>query len=597
MNLIKKDKLNIVVENSYAHPFEVTEDGTYLIEITASAKSWWQNFKNLRSFFRDDDLILKIDGVEFPKLNGKSGLFDGEVAWNGNNLKGCSKSNVFIIYLNKGNHKLEFFADQSPFLENVVIYKISEEKIDYIPEENNPAQDGDRRQWMTITPVNVAMKILSISAIAKKYLADGDDDDIKLIIDGNVQKNETVKSHKNWFWCGRVSDGQEKVFKQELNLTGGLHYVELWADRMPEIKSIKIAINNNEPKKRIPTVDEPEWTGDFADDSEQMILARAIFGEARSLPEEGKIAVGWSIRNRTTDSRWGDTYHKVILQPHQYSAFNENDKNIVYVKNPFFDKKQIQAWRECYEIAGKIIDGKANDLTDGANHYFSDYIDSPRWTKQKNAEFKIKIDNTLFYNLKKENRGGFIKNAVLVLVCVGALLLGFFFCAVKIKSWCNSKNEASNTWEAERYKHFFINPKTEEIEVVHFDKNGNFLRSKQITNDRYSKNQLIVFSDTEMLGYFQELHRRGEEYGGNTEEYYKNYTALMVKNNEYDAPREIYRGDVHTSSWEWADKKHVIIHYGCGTSCYYFYKINIATKEIVEEGHEYGKEKEAEQVS
>jgi hypothetical protein len=376
-----------------------------------------------------------------------------------------------------------------------------------------------------------------------------------------------------------------------------LHYIELWADRIPEIKNIKIVIGSDVPRKIVPTVDEPEWTGDFKDDSDQMILARAIFGEARSLPEKGKIAVGWSIKNRTTDSRWGDTYHKVILAPHQYSAFGEQDPNLGYIKNPLLNKTQAQSWYDCYEIAGKIIAGKVDDSTGGANHYFSDYIDPPYWAKQKNAEFKIKIGNTLFYNLKKENSGGFIKNALLILVCAGALLLGFFYGAVKIKSWCNSKNEVFNVREAERYKHFFINPKTKEIEVVHFSEDGNFLRSKQITSDGYSKEQLIAFSDTEMLGYFQELHKRGEEYSGNEEEYYKNYIALMVKNNEYDTPREIYRGDVHTSSWEWADKNHVIIHYSCGTSCYYFYKINTLTKEIVEEGHEYWKEREAEQVS
>jgi spore germination cell wall hydrolase CwlJ-like protein len=195
-------------------------------------------------------------------------------------------------------------------------------------------------------------------------------------------------------------DGQEKEFNQELNLEKRLHYIELWADRMPEIKNIEVTLNNNELAKRIPTEDDPEWTGDFANDSEQMILARAIFGEARSLPEKGRIAVGWSIKNRVIDSRWSDTYQEVILQPKQYSAFGEQDPNLVYIKNPLLDKTQAQDWYDCYDIAGKIINGKVDDPTDGANHYFSNFINSPNWTKQKNAEFKIKIGNTLFYDLK-----------------------------------------------------------------------------------------------------------------------------------------------------------------------------------------------------
>jgi len=237
MDLIKKDKPNIVVKNNYEYIFEVAEDGICFIEIIASAKSWWQNFKGLVSFFRDDDLTLKIDAIEFPKLNGKAGLFDGEVAWNGNNLKGFSKTNIFVINLNKGSHKLEFLVDQKPFLESIAVYTVGETELNYIPAENNPAQDGNRRQWMTAILVDVPMKNLNIKASAKKYLEDRDDDDIKLIIDGNIQKNETDKSHKNWFWCGKILDGQEKEFNQDLNLEKGLHYIELWADRMPEIKT------------------------------------------------------------------------------------------------------------------------------------------------------------------------------------------------------------------------------------------------------------------------------------------------------------------------------------------------------------------------
>lgn len=586
MNPIKKDKLNISVIDDYEYIFEVAQDGIYFIEIVASAKSWWQNFKKLVSFFKDDDLALRIDNIEFPKLNGKAGLFDGEAAWNGNNLKGFSKTNIFIITFSKGSHSLKFLVDQKPLLESISIYTVLGTELNYVPEKNNPAQNGNRRQWMAITLVNVPIKNLNIKANAKSYPNNEDDDDIKLIIDGSIQQNESGKSHKNWFWCGKILNDREKEFNQELNLSKGLHYIELWADRVPKIENINIVLGVSETTRRIPTENDPEWTGDFADDSEQTILARAIFGEARSLPEKGKIAVGWSIKNRVLDLRWGDTYHKVILQPHQYSAFSEEDNNFIYVKNPLLSKIQAQAWHECYVIAGEIMNGNVNDPTDGANHYFSDYIDPPYWTKQKNAEFKIKIGNTLFYDLKQQNNGGFIKNSVIIIFCAIILILGFVYVAVKINNWHDSKKEVSDVWKAESYKHFFINPKTEEVEVVHFDENGDFLRLRQITNDGYPKSNLNIFSDTEMFGYYQDLHKRGEEYAGNEEKYYKNYTTLLIKNNEYEKPYEVYSGDVHTSSWEWVDKNHVIVHYSCGSDCRYFYKIDIISKKVVEEGHD-----------
>ncbi|MFH0856940.1 MAG: cell wall hydrolase, partial [bacterium] len=409
------------ITENFVHDFKIAEDGLYLIEIIASAKSWWQNLKSLRAFFNDDDLAVKIDDVEFPKLNGKKGVFDGEAAWNGNNLKGLKKTNIFIIQLSSEKHKIEFIADQYPYLESIKIEKIPDANIvKYIPDKNNPAQDGNNRQWINLVFAELPLKEISITA--KDDKREKDSDDIKLIIDGEIQSNPNSEYFKNWYWCGSLDNavkaadiekGGWKEFKKELKLPKGLHYIEIWADRMPTLAKVEIVLNQREeqekPQKRIPTADAPEWTGDFNDDTEQMILARAIFGEARSLPEQGRIAIGWVVKNRISDSRWADNYHDVILQPKQFSTFRESDKNYKFVKNPFIDKTQIDEWYECYEIAGKIMQGNLDDPADGASHYFSDFIPAPAWTKKKNAEFKIKISNTLFYDLKSEKENGSVK--------------------------------------------------------------------------------------------------------------------------------------------------------------------------------------------
>ncbi len=414
MNLLKKDKLNLAVENSFEYTFEIQESGLYLIEIIASAKSWWQNVKSLKSFFQDDDLAVKIDSIEFSKLSGKKGFFDGEVAWNGNNLKGLSKTNIFLINLEKGSHSLNFSSDKNPILESIALYKIDETEINYIPEENNPAQDGNRRQWMIIIPVNIFVKKLNIIASAKKYPENKDDDDIKLIIDGNIQKNETEKSHKNWFWCGRILNGQEKEFDKELNLESGLHYIELWADGAPIVENIKIGLKNNDENtqeelmpKRIPTVDDPEWTGEFNDDSEQMILARALWGEARSESREARIAVAWSIKNRLGMKEKWNSYYGIILDSSQYSCFWEkapNDPNLQALKNPLSKDYDYIKWKETYEIAGQVMENKISDPTNGANHYYDDSIwerpksEIPSWIK--NGQVILKIGKLNFLNAK-----------------------------------------------------------------------------------------------------------------------------------------------------------------------------------------------------
>lgn len=68
-------------------------------------------------------------------------------------------------------------------------------KIIYIPEDNNPAQDGNRRQWLNLVLINVPLKKLNIKAKANKHKTDSDD--IKLIINGQIEENKNSKLHKN----------------------------------------------------------------------------------------------------------------------------------------------------------------------------------------------------------------------------------------------------------------------------------------------------------------------------------------------------------------------------------------------------------------
>lgn len=251
MRLLKNANLNQAIRDNFNYTFYIPTNSLYLLEITASAHGWWQNLKNFKSFFSDDDLTLIIDNnIQFPKLNNKKGLFDGEVAWNGNNLKGLSKTNIIIVNLAKGSHTINFIANQNPTLESINIFQIeNSNQITYTPQTNNPAQNGDRRQWLNLILVDLALETLTIKAIAKKQELPSprlrrpkDDTDIKLIIDGSIQKNSTPKSHKDWYWCGRVLNGQEKEFKQTLNLTKGLHYIELWADGETVIEKIELVV-------------------------------------------------------------------------------------------------------------------------------------------------------------------------------------------------------------------------------------------------------------------------------------------------------------------------------------------------------------------
>ena len=65
------------------------------------------------------------------------------------------------------------------------------------------------------------------------------------------------------------------------------------------------------------------------------ILARTLWGEARGEGFDGQIAVAWTIRNRVFDGKakswWGEGYAEVCLKPWQFSCWNQNDPNYVYL--------------------------------------------------------------------------------------------------------------------------------------------------------------------------------------------------------------------------------------------------------------------------
>lgn len=242
MRLLLEEKFNKHIKNEFVYGFDILEQGLYVVEISGRAKSWLQNTLKLISFFKDDDLVVKIDGREFPKLSGEKGLFDSESAWNGNKLKNLSQINVFFVYFEAGKHTLKFTADQSPLLETVKIYQTeNEQNVVFEPVKSYQIEKGNRRPWLIFILVDLALERLKIQASANKKR--GDDDDLQLKINGERQINDFPKYHKYWYWCGRVLSGQSKIFDKKLNLAADLHYVELWADNTPAVESIDFKLS------------------------------------------------------------------------------------------------------------------------------------------------------------------------------------------------------------------------------------------------------------------------------------------------------------------------------------------------------------------
>ena len=236
MRQIASENLNETLSGAFTYKFTVPEDGLYIIEIIASAQSWWQNTKSFRRFLNDFDLEIIIDGKGF--------ILDRDPAvWNGNTLKGLAKTLVIITGMSKGEHTLVFYPDRNPILQSVIVYRSdSETELAYVPTQNNPPQDGHIRPWMTIILSDVSVKQLQVIAKCLKYPHGREDDDLQILIGGERERNTTKKSHTAWYWCGKVLKGEEKEFNKDLNLGSGLHAIELWADKMPTVKHIRFKL-------------------------------------------------------------------------------------------------------------------------------------------------------------------------------------------------------------------------------------------------------------------------------------------------------------------------------------------------------------------
>lgn len=349
----------------------------------------------------EGNLNIKIDGKKFSS----------PAVFSGSKLHNLSQVIYFLLYLPGEEHKISLETDkqsQTAVLEAVNIYTFLGE-TNLILELNNEAENGDRRPWLTFVLSAFPLKSFTPNlTYSRRYR---DSDDIKIIIDGQTQFNffSRVKYHF-WRFAGFLlsKDNPTRTTNETIdaNLKQDLHYLEFYADRMPKINQIVLDFGQKlNPPIRIPTIQDPKWTGNFYDDPEEILLSRAIYGEAGGESEETKTAVGWSIKNRVKDSknRWGQTYHEVILQPEQYEPFtNSSSKSFLQIINPPLNNiLEKQAWEKSVEIAQKIIDDKLSDLTNGANHFYSIDPQKPNWKPPwaEESKFTVQMGITRFYRL------------------------------------------------------------------------------------------------------------------------------------------------------------------------------------------------------
>lgn len=126
-------------------------------------------------------------------------------------------------------------------------------------------------------------------------------------------------------------------------------------------------------------------------DKEIEIMAKTIYGEVRGeyLNKNGGLkaleAVGHVIMNRSVGT--SRSISSVCLRPWQFSCWNKADPNRKIIENITMDDP---IYRICFVVAKRIICGELEDITRGANHYYSSALAiPPYWAKGKKPTLKI----------------------------------------------------------------------------------------------------------------------------------------------------------------------------------------------------------------
>ena len=134
---------------------------------------------------------------------------------------------------------------------------------------------------------------------------------------------------------------------------------------------------------------------DFSKDSEKVLLAKMIYGEARNCQKDERIAIAYTAINRANDGKkWNGTDVKsAILCPYQYSCFNKNDINRKKLENP-----KDKTYDECLSLADKILAKKYQDKLK-ATHYHTKQI-KPKWASSKDMKKIGSLEKHIFYREK-----------------------------------------------------------------------------------------------------------------------------------------------------------------------------------------------------
>lgn len=154
-------------------------------------------------------------------------------------------------------------------------------------------------------------------------------------------------------------------------------------------------------------MDAKEILKKLAEMSDEELLARLVWGEARGESIEGKLAVAHVVMNRVKSGKYGGKggVKGVVLKPWQFSCFNATDPNLKLMLGPL-GGHDAPIFQECLAVARMTLEGITIDPTSrkeegaGATHYFNPRVVNGGWPASwdpKKMHFLGRIGGHDFY--------------------------------------------------------------------------------------------------------------------------------------------------------------------------------------------------------
>jgi N-acetylmuramoyl-L-alanine amidase len=134
-------------------------------------------------------------------------------------------------------------------------------------------------------------------------------------------------------------------------------------------------------------------------DTDILVGALTIYGEARGETQESRVAVAHAILNRCKAKRWwgkgvpallDHSIEEVCLTPKQFSCWDEKDPNrplLLSMREDGLDSCIVDKdFRGCLKALIDALDGYAIDHTKGCTHYLTTKLhasgEGPEWAKR-----------------------------------------------------------------------------------------------------------------------------------------------------------------------------------------------------------------------